>query len=127
MQLIAAAPGGRVNSWGLFVRPMAESYVQGPVVLLGDAAHPMLPFMGQGAAMAIEDGVVLGRCFAVSANPAEAMARYQAVRLERCRFVLEESALGADRIQQDGADNKRLARNEDSLGIFDYDPATVAI
>ena len=127
MQLIAAAPGGRVNSWGLFMRPMAESFVQGPVVLLGDAAHPMLPFMGQGAAMAIEDGVVLGRCFAVSANPAEAMARYQAVRLERCRFVLEESALGADRIQQDGADNKRLARNEDSLGIFDYDPATVAI
>ena len=127
MQLIAAAPGGRVNSWGLFMRPMAERFVQGPVVLLGDAAHPMLPFMGQGAAMAIEDGVVLGRCFAVSANLAEAMARYQAVRLERCRFVLEESALGADRIQQDGADNKRLARNEDSLGIFDYDPATVAI
>lgn len=127
MQLIAAAPGGRVNSWGLFVRPMAERFVQGPVVLLGDAAHPMLPFMGQGAAMAIEDAVVLGRCFAASANPADAMGRYQAARLERCRFVLEESALGADRIQQDGADNKRLMRNEDSLGIFDYDPAAVLI
>ena len=125
--LIDAAPGGRVNSWGLFVRPMAERFVKGPVVLLGDAAHPMLPFMGQGAAMAIEDGAVLGRCFAAAATPAEAMARYEAARLERCRFVLEESALGADRIQQDGADNKRLARDEDSLGIFTYDPATVPV
>ena len=127
LDLIDAAPGGRVNSWGLFVRPMAERFVAGPVALLGDAAHPMLPFMGQGAAMAIEDGVVLGRCFAAAATPAEAMARYEVARLERCRFVLEESALGADRIQQDGADKTRLSRNEDSLGIFDYDPATVPV
>jgi salicylate hydroxylase len=125
--LMAAAPGGMVNSWGLFVRPMAARFVKGPVLLLGDAAHPMLPFMGQGAAMAMEDGVVLGRCFAASATAAEAMARYEAARLERCRFVLEESALGADRIQQAGADARRLARNEDSLGIFDYDPATVPV
>jgi salicylate hydroxylase len=127
MQLIAAAPGAEVNSWGLFVRPMAETFVKGPVVLLGDAAHPMLPFMGQGAAMAIEDGVVLGRCFAEAASPAEAMARYQAARLERCRFVLEESALGADRIQQAGADAKRLARDEDSLDLFSYHPGLVEV
>jgi hypothetical protein len=55
------------------------------------------------------------------------MARYETARLERCRFVLEESALGADRIQQGGADAKRLARDEDSLGIFHYDPASVPV
>lgn len=125
--LIAAAPHGQVNSWGLFMRPVAPRFVRGPVVLLGDAAHPMLPFMGQGAAMAIEDGVVLGRCFAASADTGEALARYEAARIERCGFILAESALGADRIQQAGADTSRLARNEDSLGIFDYDPATTPV
>ncbi|MBC7520213.1 MAG: FAD-dependent monooxygenase [Sandarakinorhabdus sp.] len=125
--LIAAAPGGMVASWGLFVRPPATRIVAGPVALLGDAAHPMLPFMGQGAAMAIEDGVVLGRCFAQGATPIEARARYEAARLERCQFIQAESAAGADRLQRAGPADKRLDRNEDALGIFDYDPATAAI
>jgi salicylate hydroxylase len=125
--LIAAAPEGRVNSWGLFMRPLATRIVAGPVALLGDAAHPMLPFMGQGAAMAIEDGVVLGRCRLGAPDAQAALLRYQAARLERSHFVQEESARGADRIQQAGTDAKRLNRDEDSLGLFDYDPGTVAL
>jgi salicylate hydroxylase len=125
--LIAAAPGGMVGRWGLFVRPPVAELVAGPVTLLGDAAHPMLPFMGQGAAMAIEDGVVLGRCFATAATPAEASARYQAARLARVHLIQAESAAGADRLQKADGDGKRLDRNEDSLGIFDYDPATVPV
>ena len=125
--LIAAAPGGTVASWGLFVRPALARIVAGGVALLGDAAHPMLPFMGQGAAMAIEDGVVLGRCFAQSTSPTEALARYEAARLARCRFIQAESAAGADRLQRAGPADNRLGRSEDNLGIFDYDPATVAI
>ncbi|MFZ4690354.1 MAG: FAD-dependent monooxygenase [Polymorphobacter sp.] len=126
-ELIAAAPGGMVGRWGLFLRPPPTAMVAGPVALLGDAAHPMLPFMGQGAAMAIEDGVVLGRCFAAAATPADALACYQAARLERCRFIQAESAAGADRLQRSDGDTKRLDRNEDSLGIFAYDPATVPV
>jgi salicylate hydroxylase len=125
--LIAAAPGGTVGRWGLFVRPPVAELVAGSVALLGDAAHPMLPFMGQGAAMAIEDGVVLGRCFAAAATPAEALARYQAARLARVHLIQAESAAGADRLQQSEGDGKRLDRNEDSLGIFDYDPASVPL
>jgi salicylate hydroxylase len=125
--LIAAAPGGMVGRWGLFVRPPVARLVAGPVALLGDAAHPMLPFMGQGAAMAIEDGVVLGRCFGAAATPAEALERYQAARLARVHMVQAESAAGADRLQKDDGDGKRLQRNEDSLGIFDYDPGTVPV
>lgn len=125
--LIGAAPGGLVNSWGLFVRPRAERLVVGPVALLGDAGHPMLPFMGQGAAMAIEDGVVLGRCFGASPTAVEALARYEAARLERTRFVQAESAAGGERLQQVGPTSDRFARNEDSLGIFDYNPATVNV
>lgn len=125
--LIAAAPGGMVGRWGLFVRPPVAALVAGPVVLLGDAAHPMLPFMGQGAAMAIEDGVVLGRCFAAAKTPEEAFSRYEAARLARVHLIQAESAAGADRLQQGDGDGKRLDRNEDSLGIFDYDPATVPV
>uniref|UniRef100_UPI003F728F3A FAD-dependent monooxygenase n=1 Tax=Polymorphobacter sp. TaxID=1909290 RepID=UPI003F728F3A len=125
--LIAAAPGGMVNSWGLFVRPVARRMVAGTVALLGDAAHPMLPFMGQGAAMAIEDGVMLGRCFAEAPTATLALGLYQQARLARCQLVQAESALGADRLQQAGADARRLARDEDSLGLFDYDPSRVEI
>jgi salicylate hydroxylase len=125
--LIAAAPGGTVGRWGLFVRPPVARMVAGRLALLGDAAHPMLPFMGQGAAMAIEDGVVLGRCFAAATNVPEALARYEMARLERSRMIQAESAAGAERLQRGDGDGNRLARNEDSLGIFDYDPASVTV
>lgn len=122
--LIGAAPGGTVGSWGLFLRPPATRFVAGPVALLGDAAHPMLPFMGQGAAMAIEDGVVLARCLAAATSPEDGLLRYEAARLARCHFIQAESAAGADRLQRTGP---RLDRTEDSLDIFDYDPATVPV
>jgi salicylate hydroxylase len=48
--------------WALMSRPPIEHWSKGNVVLLGDARHPMLPFMAQGAVMAIEDGVLLARC-----------------------------------------------------------------
>lgn len=51
--------------------------------LLGDACHPMMPFMAQGAGMAIEDAVVLARCLEALDDPTQALARYQALRMER--------------------------------------------
>jgi salicylate hydroxylase len=122
--LIAAAPGGVVGSWGLFLRPTVDRLVAGPVALIGDAAHPMLPFMGQGAAMAIEDGVVLARCFTAAETPTEALVRYAAARLARVQLIQAESAAGADRLQ---SGTPRLNRSEDDLGLFDYDPATAAV
>jgi salicylate hydroxylase len=56
--LIAAAPEWRV--WPLFDRPELQNWSAGSVTLIGDAAHPMLPFLAQGAAQAIEDGWALG-------------------------------------------------------------------
>lgn len=125
--LIAAAPASMVGSWGLFSRPLAARIIAGSIALIGDAAHPMLPFMGQGAAMAMEDGVVLGRCFQVAATSAEALLRYQAARLARCHFIQAESAAGADRLQIGTPAKRRFDRNEDSLGIFAYDPASVPV
>ncbi|UZE26261.1 FAD-dependent monooxygenase [Pseudomonas sp. B21-056] len=60
----------------------------GHVVLLGDAAHPMLPSLGQGAAQAIEDAVVLADCLAQTPDLRSALARYQAHRLPRANGIV---------------------------------------
>jgi 2-polyprenyl-6-methoxyphenol hydroxylase-like FAD-dependent oxidoreductase len=61
--------------------------------VLGDAAHPLLPYLGQGAVMAIEDAVVLGRGLPAAADMPEALARYEGARVGRARFVVERSSL----------------------------------
>ena len=115
-------------AWGLFAREPLPTIVSERVALLGDAAHPMLPFMGQGAAMAIEDGVIIGRVFAETSTVAEAFARYEAVRKPRTDFIQTQSALGADRLQFEVArTGLPPAETEDSLGIFHYDPSTAPL
>ena len=78
----------RCFKWGLFDRDPLPWWSRGRITLLGDAAHPMLPFLAQGAAMAIEDGFVLAREAAASPDdiPA-ALARYEAVRRPRTTDV----------------------------------------
>jgi salicylate hydroxylase len=75
--------------WALFERREGGYRGQGPVTLLGDAAHPMLPFMAQGAGMAIEDAEVLARCLdrAESDDLVPALRRYEAKRAQRVRWV----------------------------------------
>ena len=55
LALLGATPADALYKWGLFDRDPLDCWVFGRIALLGDAAHPMLPFMAQGAAMAIED------------------------------------------------------------------------
>jgi salicylate hydroxylase len=69
--------------WGLFGRSPLPGWQQGRITLVGDAAHPMLPFLGQGAAMAIEDGMLLGRAIASSGTIEHALRRYENVRYAR--------------------------------------------
>lgn len=73
----------------LYDREPLAAWGEGAVTLLGDACHPMLPFMAQGAGMALEDAVVLGRCLeAVSSDDvAPALARYATARRERTSAV----------------------------------------
>jgi salicylate hydroxylase len=62
------------------------------VTLLGDACHPMYPFMGQGAAQAIEDGAALAACLAAGRDdPAAALHRYEQLRLPRVTRLQELS------------------------------------
>lgn len=129
MQVLDVLDDRQSFRWGLFSREPLSSLVRGAVALIGDAAHPMLPFFGQGASSAIEDGMILSRCFAAGGTAAEALALYNQTRLERVTHLQRESNLGADRLQ--GLDPYSLrdqpVKNEDSLGIFRYDPVTVEL
>jgi salicylate hydroxylase len=69
--------------WALFDRPPMSRWSEDQVTLLGDACHPTLPFMAQGAAMAIEDAAILARCLTLDAPVAENLIRYESLRKER--------------------------------------------
>jgi salicylate hydroxylase len=121
-RMLDAIEDETIASWGLFRRPHAAALASGRVALVGDSGHPMLPFMGQGAAMALEDAVVLARAStAMPDDPHAALQRYDRARAPRTRAVMAASAAGADRLQATRPDP---SRNEDVLGIFAYDPAT---
>lgn len=77
--------------WGLFTRPAQVRWVDGPVVLVGDAAHPMLPFMAQGAAMALEDAAVLVRALRTEDNVSRAALAFEEERWDRVTRVQERS------------------------------------
>jgi salicylate hydroxylase len=87
-QLIASATDTR--RWALYDRAPLERWTVGRIALLGDAAHAMLPFFGQGAAQAIEDAETLAACLReTSAGSAEqALARYEQTRRPRANEVL---------------------------------------
>ena len=91
--------------------------------MLGDAAHPMTPFLGQGASMAIEDAVVLARSIGASGSAAEAFGRYEAVRLERGNNVARWSWDEGRALQDPTIQNRGAA----GYGLLDYDPATVPV
>ena len=81
-RIIAAAD--KCFIWALFDRDPLARWSVGRTTLLGDACHPMYPFMGQGAAQAIEDGAALAACLAAGdRDPAAALRRYEQLRLPR--------------------------------------------
>ena len=84
-----------VNIWGLFRHPVAERWSRGAVVLLGDAAHPTLPFLAQGAVMALEDAWVLADALAVYDSRDQAFAAYQAKRKPRATRAIEAANANA--------------------------------
>lgn len=86
-QVVSTAPS--VTEWPIFDREPVECWSRGRLVLLGDASHPLRPYMASGAAMAIEDGAVLARCIAErgSNEPTDAFAWYVANRMPRIRKV----------------------------------------
>jgi salicylate hydroxylase len=125
--------------WALLGREPLANYAQGRVCLAGDAAHPTLPFLAQGANMAIEDAMVLTRCIETFDDITTALRHYEIARLERTAAIVRGSADNAKRFH-----NPALANSEGAAAyverewqpekvrqrydwLFEYDPLTVAL
>ncbi|ARJ69676.1 FAD-dependent monooxygenase [Paracoccus contaminans] len=97
----------RCAVWGLHRHPVAPRWHDDRRAILGDAAHPTLPFLAQGACMAIEDGWTLAACLDADADQPRALARYQALRRGRCARIVDAASANARNYHLDGA--RRLA------------------
>ena len=133
---------GRVEEpifrWALYDREPLEQWGIGTTTLLGDACHPMLPFMAQGSCQAIEDAVVLARCLSdASTNDAvSALRRYEDARQGRTAQVQTSSLMNRDLFHMvDGQEQKDrdmiFSISPPGMSILDwvyeYDALTVAI
>lgn len=131
--IVDAAPRGGVASWALRVRPPVPNWTDGRVTLLGDAAHPTLPYMAQGAAMAVEDALVLARAVQAAPDMPAALAAYQAARIDRTARIVTESSANRFLFHNPDRDALRASfagRNlnaERTAWLFSYDPATAPL
>ena len=114
--VLAACPN--VHKWALVDRDSLDRWAQGNVTLLGDACHPMTPYMAQGAAMAMEDAAVLSRCLDGIARDgvAHAFQRFEATRKER-----------TTRVQRTSRTNTWLKDKTDTDWVYAYDAWTVPL
>jgi 2-polyprenyl-6-methoxyphenol hydroxylase-like FAD-dependent oxidoreductase len=92
VDLVEAAEEGTILRTDIYDRvPLGERWGTGRVTLLGDAAHPMTPNLGQGACQAIEDAVVLARCLGERGATAESLRSYERLRSDRVAMVVRRS------------------------------------
>ncbi|GMU02094.1 NAD(P)/FAD-dependent oxidoreductase [Corallococcus caeni] len=87
-RVLAATPPERVLRTDIHDRPPVRSWSRGRVTLLGDAAHPMTPNLGQGGCQAIEDGVVLGECLTAPGGVEDALKAYESRRVRRANALV---------------------------------------
>jgi len=116
------------SRWGLFTRPLTTDWGQGHIQLIGDAAHAMLPNVGQGAAQSFEDAYTLARWLDAERNdPAEALRQFRRIRIPRVHGV-QLASLAAARLKHmrdRDVQKDRLAKTGGNVGfswIWEYDP-----
>jgi salicylate hydroxylase len=130
---------GEPYKWALLGREPLARFACGRAALLGDAAHPSLPMLAQGANMAIEDGMVLARCFSIYDDVEIALARYDAARVERTAKLVRGANEMAKRFHNPALANAAGAKpyveaqwNEETVKqrydwIFEYDATRVPV
>jgi salicylate hydroxylase len=83
--------------WALLGRSPQRGWAQGSICLAGDSAHPTLPFLAQGANMAIEDAAVMARCLSLQDTASEAFAQFESLRWQRTADIVNRSSDNAKR------------------------------
>jgi salicylate hydroxylase len=108
--------------WAMLGREPLDHWSVNRVTLLGDACHPTLPFLAQGANMAIEDGMVLARCLQLFADIPKALRRYEAARLDRTSRIVRGSLENVSRYH-----NPQLAEPAQAQAFMDREFAPRAM
>ena len=132
-QLLDQADDGTLFKWGLFDRAPMQTWGIDRVTLLGDACHPTLPFMAQGAAMAIEDAAVLANCLSYGADVIAGLQHYEELRKARTAGVQRGSRRNATVFHLSGLKAWLRDRAASKAGkhsmdrLYRYDPLTVGL
>jgi 6-hydroxynicotinate 3-monooxygenase len=105
-----------VTVWPIFDRERDDRWTGGRIALLGDACHPMRPFMAAGGAMAIEDAAILSRCLTTFDDPGDAFRSYEATRIDR---------VGA--VQRISIENSWMRGPTDTDWFYGYDACTAPL
>jgi salicylate hydroxylase len=131
--LIDAADRDECYRWSLFSRPPTFDWSTRRATILGDAAHATLPYLAQGAAMAIEDGVVLTRALAMTSTIEDALQLYQRNRIPRTARIVDQSSANRTLFHMRDTDEIRAhfaRRNEGAERnewLYSYNPLTVPL
>jgi salicylate hydroxylase len=131
--IIEAADRDQCYRWSLHNRPPIRSWSTRRATILGDAAHPTLPYLAQGAAMAIEDGALLARALVDADSIAHALDLYQRNRIDRTARVVEQSTdnrrlfhlKSVEEIRQEFS--RRNEGEDRSEWLYSYNPLTVEL
>lgn len=138
LQLIEGTPSGSILKTGAFDRRPSRLWGQHAITLLGDAVHPMTPNFGQGGCMAIEDAMILARCFEKYSAEEETLRKYEELRRSRTLAVTRYSrvygAIGQwENIVARASRKSALSLVPESVArrlmqiVFDYDACEVKI
>lgn len=131
--VVEAADRDQCFRWALNSRVPATIWSTPRVTMLGDAVHSTLPYMAQGAAMAIEDAALLARALKLDLPLEQRLRVYEQHRAPRTRRVVEESTEMGQLYQIDNADAMRQAFHDRNIAksrnewLYPYDPLTVPL
>jgi len=131
--VLDAADRDACYRWALHIRTPVAGWSTGRVTLLGDAAHATLPYLAQGAAMAIEDAAVLARALGQSDTIAAGLDLYQRNRVERTARIVRESTANRTLFHLETTEALKAAFGRRDLGrergawLFSYNPLTVEL
>jgi salicylate hydroxylase len=132
-EIIDAADKDQCYRWSLFFRKPLDNWSSRRATLLGDSAHATLPYLAQGAAMAIEDGAVLARALELADSIPDALQLYQRNRMERTARIVNQSNFNRNLFHLRSQAEIRAAFAERDEGndrngwLYSYNPLTVEL